>query len=184
MKTRTMVSAALLGALSFVIRQFSFPFFIAPFLKVEFSEMPVLLAGVFLGPGVGLCVQAIKDILLVLLRGSALWGVFSDFVCGGCLVLFFSLVWRRQENRILRLLSASALSILLRCILSVPLNYLVLSMQFGHSLEQITGMLAPAVIPFNVFKSLCNIALFVPACHMIDRNRLLTPATAAAEKGR
>ena len=63
MKTKTMVSAALLSAISFIIRQFSFPFVIAPFLKMEFSEVPVLLAGMLFGPGTGLFVQAIKDIL-------------------------------------------------------------------------------------------------------------------------
>ncbi len=185
MKTRVMVSASLLGALSFIVRQFSFPFFVAPFLKVEFSEVPVLLAGVFLGPGVGLCVQAIKDVLLVVLRGSSLWGVFSDFVCGGMLIASFSIVWRGGgENRSLRLLAATVISIVLRCVISIPLNYLVLSVEFGHSISHITAMLAPAIVPFNAFKSLCNIGLFVPVYHFIRQNRLLGASPAPIGKGR
>lgn len=172
MKTRTMVCAALLSAISFIIRQFSFPFVIAPFLKMEFSEVPVLLAGMIFGPVTGLCVQAVKDILLVLIRGSALWGVFSDFVSGGSFVLFFSLIGRRSHQNELRgLIAASIVSTALRCIISVPLNYLVLSAQFGNDISYITGMLAPAILPFNAIKSLCGIALFIPIYQLIKKKR-------------
>ncbi|MCI9656093.1 MAG: ECF transporter S component [Lawsonibacter sp.] len=174
MKTKTMVSAALLSAISFIIRQFSFPFVIAPFLKMEFSEVPVLLAGMLFGPGTGLFVQAIKDILLVLIRGSALWGVFSDFVSGGTLVLFFSLIGRRNHETDMRALAvASIVSITLRCIISIPLNYLVLSLQFGNDISYITSILAPAILPFNAFKSVCNIALFIPIYQLIKKKYYL-----------
>ena len=183
MKTRTLVCAALFAALSFLVRQFSFPFFLAPFLKIEFSEMPVLLAGVFLGPGTGLCVQAIKDVLLVLLRGSALWGVFSDFVCTSSLMLAFWLVWQYPwKNALVRIIAATSLSILFRCVISIPLNYLVLSMQFGNSIDYITSILAPAIIPFNAVKSLFNIMLYVPIYHLLCKSPLFVSATPLNER--
>ena len=184
MKTRITVTAALLSAISFIVRQFSFPFAIAPFLKMEFSEVPVLLAGMLLGPGAGLCVQAVKDILLVLIRGSALWGVFSDFVSGGTFILFFCWIGRRNhKNNLWGLIAASVVSTILRCAISIPLNYLVLSMQFGHDLSYITSILAPAILPFNAFKSLCSVVVFIPIYELIKKRCPTIYRSIYSEKG-
>ena len=92
MKTKNLIFAALCSAVSFLLMLLSFPFFGAPFLRIEFSEVPILLVGIFFSPGLGLATQAIKDILMLFLGGATIWGVLSDFVCGSTLMLAFSLV--------------------------------------------------------------------------------------------
>lgn len=162
-KTKNLISTALCSAISFLLMLLSFPFFAAPFLKVEFSEVPILVAGVFLSPLWGLAAQAIKDFLMLTLGGATPWGVLSDFVCGGTLMAVFALLWRKMPAAPLwkRGTAAGALGIAARCLIAIPLNYWILGIEFGRSVSEVSAMLLPIIIPFNAFKSLCNILVFL-----------------------
>lgn len=163
MKTRNLLFAALSSAVSFLLMLLSFPFFGAPFLKIEFSEVPMLVLGVFFSPGLGLAAQMVKDFLMLILGGATPWGVISDFVCGSTLMLVFSLLWRRTQTMpvVGRALLAGIAAIAARCLIAIPLNYVILGIEFGSSVSDVTAMLLPIIIPFNAFKSLCNVAVFL-----------------------
>jgi len=158
MKTKTIVYIAVTSALSFLLMQLFLPFFGAPFLKIELSEMPGLLLGVFLSPGAGLLAQAVKDLLMLTLGGATIWGVLSDFICGGTLIAGFSIAWHRfAAPPAKRFALAAVIGIALRCIISLPLNYVILGIEFGTTVQSITAMFLPIILPFNALKSLCNI---------------------------
>lgn len=68
---------------------FPVPFLAPPFYKLDFSEIPVLLCGFFLGPSAGVICLALKVLLKLLLQGTttAFVGDLANFVVGCTLVL-------------------------------------------------------------------------------------------------
>ena len=63
-RTRFIVVTALLGALSSVIMLLSFSVpFMPSFIKLDFSELPALLAAYSYGPLAGVAVCAIKNLM-------------------------------------------------------------------------------------------------------------------------
>lgn len=171
MKTKKIVYTALVSALSFLLMQVSIPFFTAPYLKVELSEMPVMLLGVFLSPGAALLAQGVKDLLMLVTGGAVIWGALSDFLCGGALVYSFAFAWHKMKKmpHMKRLTACGAIGIAARCLVSIPVNYIILGIEFGKSVQDVTALFLPVILPFNAFKSLCNIIVAGIAIKMLPR---------------
>lgn len=79
------------SAIAVVLHILDFPLlFLAPeFYKLDFSEVPVLLGGFFLGPSAAVTIEGIKILLKLLFKGTstAFVGDFANFFVGCCFVL-------------------------------------------------------------------------------------------------
>lgn len=79
------------GAVALVLYMLDFPLlFLAPSMyKLDFSEVPALLCGFFLGPSAAVSCEGIKILLKLLLKGTttAFVGDLANFAIGCCLVL-------------------------------------------------------------------------------------------------
>ena len=79
------------GAIAAVLHMLDFPLlFLAPeFYKLDFSELPVMLCGFYLGPSAAVFCEVIKIILKLLFKSTstAFVGDFANFVIGCSLVL-------------------------------------------------------------------------------------------------
>ena len=63
-KLRKMILIAMLGSIATVLMQFNFPLPALPgFLKIDFGEIPAVLAIMTMGPVAGIAVELIKNIL-------------------------------------------------------------------------------------------------------------------------
>ena len=71
------------------ILDFPLPFLAPEFYKLDFSEVPVLLGGFFLGPSAAVTIEGIKILLKLLFKGTstAFVGDFANFFVGCCFVL-------------------------------------------------------------------------------------------------
>ena len=71
------------------ILDFPLPFLAPEFYKLDFSEVPVLLGGFFLGPSAAVAIEGIKILLKLLFKGTstAFVGDFANFFVGCCFVL-------------------------------------------------------------------------------------------------
>ena len=82
---------AVCGAIATVLHMLDFPLlFLAPsFYKLDFSELPVLLCGFYLGPAAAVTCEALKIVLKLLLQGTstAFVGDFANFTVGCSMVL-------------------------------------------------------------------------------------------------
>lgn len=91
------------AAIACVLHMIDFPLlFLAPsFYKLDFSEVPVLLAGFFLGPSATVAVEGIKILLKLLLKGTttAFVGDLANFVVGCCFVLPATVWYQLHKNR-------------------------------------------------------------------------------------
>ena len=91
------------GALAAVVHMLDFPLlFLAPeFYKLDFSEVPVLLCGFYLGPSATVACEGVKILLKLLLKGTstAFVGDFANFAVGCSLVLPATLIYHIKKTR-------------------------------------------------------------------------------------
>ena len=76
-KLRTMVQIAMLSAVSAVLMMFEFPipFLAPPFIKMDFSEIPVLVGTFAMGPLAGVVIELLKNILHFVTYGTTTGGI-------------------------------------------------------------------------------------------------------------
>ena len=103
-KTRRITIIAICSAIAAVLHMLDFPLlFLAPeFYKLDFSELPVMLCGFYLGPAAAVACEAVKILLKLLLKGTstAFVGDFANFVVGCSLVLPAAIVYHVKKSRI------------------------------------------------------------------------------------
>lgn len=102
-RSRRICIIAICGAIAAVLHIMDFPLlFLAPeFYKLDFSELPVMLCGFYLGPSAAVFCEVIKILLKLLLKGTstAFVGDFANFVVGCSLVLPASIIYHTRKSR-------------------------------------------------------------------------------------
>jgi riboflavin transporter FmnP len=130
MKNKQLVNlilTALLSALAFVLFILEFSVVpAAPHLKMDFSDLPALLAGAVLGPIYGVLVELIKNLIELITKGfgSQLgFGNLMNFLVGCGYVLPFSIIYRigRKQASADKLgAGSSAMRIVFSAMLAIP----------------------------------------------------------------
>lgn len=91
------------GAIATILHMLDFPLpFLAPgFYKLDFSELPVLLCGFYLGPAAAVSCEALKILLKLLLQGTstAFVGDLANFVVGCALVLPAVIIYHLRKTK-------------------------------------------------------------------------------------
>ena len=91
------------SALAAVLHMLDFPvLFMAPeFYKLDFSELPVLLCGFYLGPTATVACEGVKILLKLLLKGTstAFVGDFANFVVGCSFVLPATIWYHAHKSK-------------------------------------------------------------------------------------
>lgn len=102
-KARRLSIIAVCSAIATVLHILDFPLlFLAPeFYKLDFSELPVMLCGFYLGPSAAVACEAVKILLKLLLKGTstAFVGDFANFAVGCSLVLPAVIVYHTKKSR-------------------------------------------------------------------------------------
>lgn len=94
---------AVCSAIATILHLLDFPLpFLAPgFYKLDFSELPVMLCGFYLGPSAAVLCEAIKILLKLLLASTstAFVGDFANFAVGCSLVLPATIIYHIRKTR-------------------------------------------------------------------------------------
>ena len=102
-KARRLSIIAVCASIATVLHIFDFPLlFLAPeFYKLDFSELPVMLCGFYLGPSAAVACEAVKILLKLLVKGTstAFVGDFANFAVGCSLVLPAVTVYHTKRSR-------------------------------------------------------------------------------------
>ena len=97
---RKLTVTALLGAAATILMFISFGLPILPsYLKVDFSEMPALLASFALGPVYGAAVCLIKNLVNLTATTTGGVGELCNFLLGVLIVVPAGLLYRRHSSR-------------------------------------------------------------------------------------
>ena len=124
-KTHNLVVTAMLAAVATVLMflDFSVPFLIPTFVKMDISELPALLASFSLGPVYGIVVCLLKNIFNMIFHGSTGGvGELCNFLLGAAFVGVAGLIYSRHKTRKGALIAAAAGAVAM-AIVSVPVNY-------------------------------------------------------------
>lgn len=170
----TAIFAALSTALMFL--SFGVPF-MPSFLKLDFSEVPALIAAYSLGPVSGVIVCLVKNLINMTATTTGCVGELSNFLLGCMLVVPAGMIYKYKRNRIGALVGALAGSVIMG-LGSLLTNYYIVYPVYYNFLpyEAILGMyqaLYPKVndlwdcllvfnLPFTVMKGLlCAVITFI-----------------------
>lgn len=157
---RNIAASGILGALGFVLMllEFPLPFIIPSFIKLDFSELPALIAAFAYGPTYGILVCLIKNLLHLFVTTSAGVGELSNFVMGVVFTGVAGLVYRKNHTRQGAFIG-SLLGAFTMAVVSVFTNFFIVYPAFvviyGMPMEAILGMYK-ALLPVadNLWKAL------------------------------
>lgn len=159
-KTKRMIGIAMLASVAFVLSQLSFPILPGvPFLKIDFSDIPVLIGMYLYGSGGGILVAFIRSLMHYVQTGGEAGIPLGDsaaFIASVAFSLPFHFLLRRKGEALKSKIVASAAgTISLTVVLSI-LNWVVLAPAYmalmNFSVGPIREYLLLAVIPFNLLK--------------------------------
>lgn len=169
-----LVTTAMLSAVALGLMLLEFPLLpAAPYLKMDFSDIPAVLAGVLFGPVYGVLTELLKNLLEMLIKGIGTqmgFGNLQNFLIGCAYVLPFSLLYRRGERKESRpaatVALAAAVSILTMLVVGFFSNLAVAPLFFalflGDPLGEGEALAAAAIsLPFNLIKGAILVVLSV-----------------------
>lgn len=174
---RWLAVTAILGAVAAVLMMLSISVPLIPsFVKLDFSELPALIASFALGPVSGVVVCLLKNLVNLPTSYSAGIGELCNFLLGVAFVVPAGLFYKFKKDR-WGALWGSLLGALVMAIASFPINYCItypFYIQSGiMSLDAILDayqLILPSVetlpqalwifnAPFTFFKALCDVAI-------------------------
>lgn len=174
-KTRKMTMTAMLAAVASVLMFFDFPVpFMPSFIKMDFSELPALIAAFTLGPVSGVVVCLVKNLVALFHTYSGGVGELCNFLLGVSFVFPAGLIYMRKKT-----FRGAIVGSLAGCVcmaaLSVPINYFVVYPVYAklmpmdaiiaayHAINHnITNLLQALLIfnmPFTFIKGLCSVLI-------------------------
>ena len=166
---------AICAAIAAVLHMLDVPLlFLAPeFYKLDFSELPVMLCGFYLGPSAAVACEAVKIILKLLLKGTstAFVGDFANFVVGCSLVLPAVTVYHLHKTKTTAILGLIAGTVCLTAfgsffnavyllpkfsqLYGLPLESIIsMGSKINPSIENLSTFVLLAVAPLNLVKGL------------------------------
>ncbi|MBQ9988351.1 MAG: ECF transporter S component [Clostridia bacterium] len=172
LSVKSLVFIALFAALAVLLMTFKVPVFFAPsFYKLDFSEIPVLVSGMTMGPVPGVLVAAIKVLINFVIDGPTTGGIgeLANFLMSCAIVLPLAIIYRRKKTGRAAVAGGIAGVVTLIVVASLLNVYLLLPTYanvFGMPMEALVGMGAainPSVtglfsfalwilVPFNLLK--------------------------------
>ena len=172
-KARRVSIVAICAALATILHILDFPLvFLAPeFYKLDFSELPVMLCGFYLGPSAAVACEGIKILLKLLLKGTstAFVGDFANFAVGCSLVLPAIIIYHIHKTRKSALAGLIVGTIVLTAfgsafnavyllpkfaqLYGLPLEQIIgMGSAIHASIQDVTGFVLLCVAPLNLVK--------------------------------
>ncbi|MBE7356394.1 ECF transporter S component [Staphylococcus haemolyticus] len=169
-QNKRLITISMLSAIAFILTFIKFPLpFLPPYLTLDFSDVPTLLATFLLGPVAGILVALIKNILNFLFNMGDPVGPIANFLAGVSFLLSAYYVTKRQgrhgdKPRSLVVGLATG-TIVMTIVLSI-LNYFVLLplygmiFNLGDVFNNLKIIILSGVIPFNIIKGIVISIIF------------------------
>ena len=164
---------AVCAAIAAILHILDFPLlFLAPeFYKLDFSELPVMLCGFYLGPSAAVACEAVKIVLKLLLKGTstAFVGDFANFAVGCSMVLPAAIIYHLHKSRKGAILGLAAGTVILTIfgsafnaiyllpkfsqLYGLPLDSIIaMGSKINGSIHSISTFVLLAVAPLNLIK--------------------------------
>lgn len=169
-----LVKIAMLAAVAALLMYMDIPLWFAPsFYKIDLSEVAALVGAFAMGPVAGVAVEALKILLILLIKGThtGCVGEFANFLIGCALILPAAITYQRNKTKKNAVLGMIYGTIFMTAIGSVINAYVLIpayAKAFNMPLDAIVGMgtkingridsvntlVLYATVPFNILKGI------------------------------
>ncbi|SFC32244.1 ECF transporter S component [Clostridium uliginosum] len=156
--TNKLIKISLLSAIALILRYIEFPIIpIFPWLQMDLSDVPALLGTFGFGPLVGVLIELIKNILIVIIKGtgSGFVGEVANFLVGASLVLPAGLVYHRNKSKKTAILGMFLGGVCIE-IAGIIANVYFLLPAYGMHMESadLLKYIVWGLLPFNGIKAI------------------------------
>ena len=165
--TTKLAVTGMLTALAIVLQyiEFPVPMLVPPFLKMDFSDLPELIAAFVIGPVWGVAVCFLKNLIHIPFGSTGGVGELSNFLLGAVFALTSGLIYQRNKTKKTALL-ACGLGSLAMAVFSFPINYFIVypvysNLWFGGNMGLIVDMYK-LILPFSDSLEKCLVIFNVP----------------------
>lgn len=180
-----LVVLSLMAAVSVVLFFISFPLpLLPPYLKVDFSDVPALIAGLIFSPLAGVLVVLLKNAIYFVASGATdPIGVVANFIAGSLYILPVAYLYHKYRG-VKSVVVGLVIGTTVMAIVMSILNYLIIlpaySWLMGMEMTDTIkwGTVLVGVLPFNFIKgvivSLLFVPLFIKLNQWIEQKRITT----------
>lgn len=162
MKTNTLntnkfIKLSLLSAIAVILMYIELPAMpIFPWLKIDLSDVPALMGGFAFGPVAGLIIEFMKNLLILLVKGTSTGfvGELANFLVGAALVWPAAMIYKKNKTRKTAILGMIVGTISIE-IIGILTNVYLLLPFFGMSMSKAELMkyVTIGLLPFNGIKA-------------------------------
>ncbi len=179
-KAHSLVMAGMLSAVAFILMYIDFPIplLMPSFIKMDISDLPEILGAFALGPVYGIVIALIKNLLIMVIKGTTTAGTgeLCNFLMGAVFAFTAGMIYKYNKTK-RGALTAALSGAVAMAVLSLPINYFISYPAYvkfyGLPLEAIIGMyqaILPSAdsllkclvifnMPFTLVKGLIDVAL-------------------------
>lgn len=170
--TRKLVMIGVLGAVSAILMLLEFPVPLSPtFVKMDFSELPIILGAFMMGPFAGMCIIVIKIALNFILNGTTTMGVgeLANMIGSISYMLPAVLIYRLKPTKKQMMISLIAATLIVSGVTLITNLYFIFPVYvklYGMNMDMIVTMgkatnpyvtnmvslMLFSMLPFNIFK--------------------------------
>lgn len=168
-RTGVLTKVSLLSVIAYIIMFAEFPlFFLPPFLKIDLSDIPAIVGAFALGPGAGVIIELVKNILHGL-TASSTGGVgdIANFIVGSAFVIPAAVIYKRKKSKktaVVGLLVGTIVMTILAGILNyyllipfyskfMPIETIIeMSSAANSAITDMKSLIIYGVVPFNIVK--------------------------------
>ena len=185
--TRKIVMIGMFSAISGILYcfDFSLPMISPPFYKLDFSELPAMIAGFAFGPVAGVLVEFIKELVKLVIKGTstAFVGDLANFLIGCMLVLPASIIYQFKKSRHTAVLGCVVGTVIMT-VFGTWFNavYLLPAFSMGKAInagvKDLTTFVIFMVAPINIIKgvgiSILTMLIYKKVSPIIKYGRTMT----------
>ncbi|MGO3751917.1 MAG: ECF transporter S component [Peptoniphilaceae bacterium] len=170
-RVKDMTRIGMLSAIAFIFMYFSVPVtFVAPeFIKLDISDLPILIGSFAMGPIAGVIICAFKNIFIILIKGTTTGGIgeLSNFIIGSGFAISAGLIYNRKKTYKTAVI-ALLIGTILMTSLAVISNYYFIFPLYANfmpmeaiinagaavtsKITDLWSMMVYSIIPFNLLK--------------------------------
>lgn len=164
-----MIVLSLMAAVSLILFFISFPLpLLPPYLKVDFSDVPALIAALIFSPLAGVLVLFLKGVLYFVASGATdPIGVAANFIAGTTFITPIAYLYHKHKTLKSVVLGLTIGVVGMAIVMSV-LNYIIIlpayswliDMEMNTQIKRFTVF--GGILPFNFVKGLIVAGLFIP----------------------
>lgn len=175
--TKRIVFIALFVALSYAVSFFSFPIFPAtPYMKLDFSNVFILLTGMLFGPVEGVIVCILKEIIGITNSSSGGVGELANAIMTTSFILLPSLVYRTKKSYKAAIISLIPACFIGTAVALVTNRFIIFPMYMGDGAAAVFESAFWFAVAFNLIKtgsiSLVCAVIFKRLAHFVKKFKI------------